>query len=140
MILHFFKYQGCGNDFIIFDNRKGKIHLSKAQVKALCDRHFGIGADGLMLLERQNSADFKMVYYNSDGNKSSLCGNGSRCITVFAQQLGIIKNKAHFLAADGEHHCVIKGKEVALKMNDVTVIEKHKVCYATHEIARMIKL
>jgi len=123
---HFFKYQGCGNDFIIFDNRAGNVHLSKEQVKNLCDRHFCIGADGLMLLESEKGYDFKMVYYNSDGNVSSLCGNGSRCITAFAQSLDIIKDKARFLAADGEHHSVINGDEIALKMNDVNSIEDHK--------------
>ncbi len=125
MNLHFFKYQGCGNDFIIFDNRSGTIHISNEQVKNLCNRHFGIGADGLMLLELEKGYDFKMVYYNSDGNVSSLCGNGSRCITALAQKLGIIKDKIRFLAADGEHHSVINGKEIALKMNDVKTIEDH---------------
>ena len=114
MKLHFYKYQGCGNDFIIFDNRDNKIILSIEQVKNLCDRHFGIGADGLMLLEFETDYDFKMVYYNSDGNLSSLCGNGSRCITAFAQKSGLIKDKAHFLAADGGHHSIIIGKEIAL--------------------------
>jgi diaminopimelate epimerase len=126
MHLHFFKYHGCGNDFIILDNRKGAIQLSNQQVQNLCHRHFAIGADGLMLLELASGYDFKMVYYNSDGNISSLCGNGSRCITAFAQRLGIIKDKAHFLAADGDHHSVINENEIALKMNDVNVIEDHK--------------
>jgi diaminopimelate epimerase len=125
IMFHFFKYHGCGNDFIIIDNRKGEIDLTNQQVQNLCHRHFSIGADGLMLLELETGYDFKMVYYNSDGNISSLCGNGSRCITAFAQKLGIIKDKARFLAADGEHHCIINGKEIALKMNDVTAIEVH---------------
>ena len=126
MNLHFYKYQGCGNDFILFDNRAKNIQLSNQQVKDLCDRHFGIGADGLMLLELEQGHDFKMVYYNSDGNVSSLCGNGSRCITAFAQTLGVVKNKAHFLAADGPHESVITGGEIALKMGDVSSIEDHK--------------
>jgi diaminopimelate epimerase len=133
MKLHFFKYQGCGNDFIIFDNRTGTIQLKKKQIKNLCDRHFGIGADGLMLLEYEKGYDFKMIYYNSDGNVSSLCGNGSRCITAFAQSLNIIKDKARFLAADGEHHSVIPLRqaqddiaEIALKMNDVNSLDDHK--------------
>ena len=129
VLIHFYKYQGCGNDFILIDNRSKTVSLSNEQVKGLCDRHFGIGADGLMLLENENGSDFKMVYYNSDGNISSLCGNGSRCITAFAQRLGIIKNAARFLAADGEHHCIINGAEIALKMNDVAAIEDHKDFY-----------
>lgn len=124
--LHFHKYQGCGNDFIIFDNRAKKISLSHAQVKDLCDRHFGIGADGLMLLEPEAGYDFRMVYYNSDGNISSLCGNGSRCMAAFAKSLGISKDKVRFMAADGEHYAEINGKEIALKMNDVNNIEPHK--------------
>lgn len=96
MIIEFYKYQGTGNDFILLDNRKKDIELSNGQVKFLCDRHFGIGADGLMLLENEISYDFKMVYYNSDGNLSSMCGNGGRCITAFAKKLQIIGNKARF--------------------------------------------
>ena len=126
MNIPFYKYHCCGNDFILFDNRANTIKLSNEQAKNLCDRHFGIGADGLMLLQTEPGYDFKMVYYNSDGNVSSLCGNGSRCITAFAQRLSIIKDKAHFMAADGEHHCLISGKEFALKMNDVNNIEDHK--------------
>src|SRR5580692_4539068 len=117
MKISFCKYQGCGNDFIIIDNRKKEITLSTAQVEQLCNRHFGIGADGLMFLENEPGYDFKMVYYNSDGNISSLCGNGSRCMAAFASQLNMIKDKARFLAADGEHYVEINGDEIALKMN-----------------------
>ncbi|HTA61124.1 MAG TPA: diaminopimelate epimerase [Bacteroidia bacterium] len=129
MKLHFYKYEGCGNDFILFDNRKKDINLSTQQIKQLCDRHFGIGADGLMLLEKTEGYDFKMVYYNSDGNQSSMCGNGGRCITAFAQRLGIIKNKAHFMAIDGEHISVIDNETISLKMNDVPKIETHSDYY-----------
>lgn len=122
MQIRFQKFQGCGNDFIIIDNRKGEVKLTNQHIEILCDRHYGIGADGFMLLETAAGYDFKMVYYNSDGNISTLCGNGSRCITRFAQKLGMIKDKAHFLAADGAHDCLINGNEVALKMNDVTNI------------------
>lgn len=124
MIIEFFKYQGTGNDFILLDNRKKDIELSNEQVKFLCDRHFGIGADGLMLLENEISYDFKMVYYNSDGNLSSMCGNGGRCITAFAKKLQIIGNKARFLAVDGPHDVLISEDGVALKMQDVKAIEK----------------
>ena len=124
MQLSFYKYQGTGNDFILIDNRLNAIALTTEQIRWLCDRRFGIGADGLILLELENDADFKMVYYNSDGNPSSMCGNGGRCITAFAKQLGIIKNKAKFLATDGWHEASIDENEiVALKMKDVKSIE-----------------
>ena len=129
MTLHFYKYQGCGNDFILLDNQSNKINLSTKQINQMCDRHFGIGADGLMLLENTADYDFKMVYYNSDGNQSSMCGNGGRCITAFANRLHIIKDKAKFLAIDGEHLSVIDKEIISLKMNDVTTIETHPDYY-----------
>jgi diaminopimelate epimerase len=125
MTLPFFKYQGTGNDFILIDNRSAGITLNKDQIADLCHRRFGIGADGLMLLELQEGYDFKMVYYNSDGNQSSMCGNGGRCITAFARHLGLVKDKAHFTAIDGEHFSTIEGDFVSLKMNDVNVIEEN---------------
>jgi diaminopimelate epimerase len=125
MNLHFYKYQGCGNDFILFDNRQKEISLDTQQIKKMCDRHFGIGADGLMLLENTNRYDFKMVYYNSDGNQSSMCGNGGRCISRFAEYLGIAKGKAHFMAIDGEHLAYLDQEIISLKMNDVSGIETH---------------
>lgn len=129
MNLHFYKYQGCGNDFIILDNRSNKITLSTKQINNLCNRHFGIGADGLMLLENEKDFDFKMVYYNSDGNESSLCGNGGRCITAFAKKLNIIKDSARFMAIDGEHESHIDDTIISLKMNDVPFIEKQEDYY-----------
>src|ERR1700741_3991417 len=123
MLIHFYKYQGTGNDFILIDNRKKEISLSREQAAFICHRRFGVGADGLMLLELQDGYDFKMVYYNSDGNESSMCGNGGRCITAFAKKLNVIKDKAHFLAIDGEHFSEIENDFVSLKMNDVTAIE-----------------
>jgi len=124
MQIKFYKYQGTGNDFILMDNRKKEIQLSSEQVKFLCDRRFGIGADGLMLLELEPGVDFKMVYFNSDGHESSMCGNGGRCITAFAKSLGMISDKAKFLAIDGVHEALIHGAKVSLKMNDVKEIEK----------------
>ena len=124
MIVPFFKYQGTGNDFIIFDNRESKMRFTTEQIKKMCDRHFGIGADGLMLLENQQGADFKMLYYNSDGNQSTMCGNGGRCIVKFAHRLGIVKEKAHFIAVDGKHTAHIHKHFVSLKMNNVEELEK----------------
>ena len=124
MQIRFYKYQGTGNDFILIDNRDNAIALSNEQVRFLCHRHFGIGADGLMLLQAQPECDFEMLYYNSDGNPSSMCGNGGRCITAFAKHLGIISQHAKFLAVDGLHEATIdEANEVSLKMNDVKNIE-----------------
>lgn len=125
MDLRFYKYQGTGNDFILIDNRQSQIYLTQPQIANFCHRQFGIGADGLMLLELEPGVDFKMVYFNSDGNQSSMCGNGGRCITAFAKHLGMIEDKAKFLAIDGLHEATINPNgEVALKMKDVKSIEQ----------------
>jgi diaminopimelate epimerase len=124
MKIQFYKYQGTGNDFILIDNRTANYQLNAEQIKQLCNRHFGIGADGLMLLENEASIDFKMVYYNSDGNQSTMCGNGGRCITAFAKKLNIIKNIAHFRAIDGLHEATIDEQQVVtLKMKDVNQVK-----------------
>lgn len=122
MQIPFYKYQGTGNDFILIDNRKNLIqNLSSTIIAAWCDRKFGIGADGLMLLQNKEGFDFEMIYYNSDGNPSSMCGNGGRCITAFANFLGALKeNKAYFLAVDGPHEAVLTKEDyVELKMSNV---------------------
>ncbi len=125
MQLNFSKYQGTGNDFVIIDNREEKLFLTTNQVALLCDRRFGIGADGLMLLEKHDGFDFKMVYYNSDGRESSMCGNGGRCLVKFAYDMGTRKEKYHFLAVDGPHEATLNGDEgVRLKMKDVSEIEQ----------------
>ncbi len=130
MELHFYKYQGTGNDFILIDNRSNSVQLTNEQVKFMCNRYFGIGADGLMLLEKETGFDFKMVYYNSDGNLSSMCGNGGRCITAFAKLLGIVDTKARFIAVDGPHDAnLLSDGIVSLKMSDVKGIEIHNDHY-----------
>lgn len=123
----FYKYQGAGNDFVMIDNRQQTFNKKDVnQIAFLCDRRFGIGADGLILLENHNTLDFKMVYYNADGNPSSMCGNGGRCLVAFAKQLGVINSNATFEAVDGLHHATINGDIVKLQMQNVNTIEKHK--------------
>jgi len=123
MNILFNKYQGTGNDFILVDNREGKIALTTEQVAFLCHRRFGIGADGLMLLENADGFDFRMVYYNSDGGESTMCGNGGRCITAFAHKLGIVNRSARFVAIDGSHDATInEDGTVSLHMQDVAGI------------------
>src|SRR5438552_5361269 len=121
MTLHFFKYQGTGNDFILADNRKNDYSsLTNEQIKNLCDRRFGIGADGLMLLNERSGYDFEMVYYNADGLEGTMCGNGGRCLIKFAESVGIQKELYKFIATDGEHEARIDTNGVVyLKMNDV---------------------
>lgn len=125
MKIRFFKYQGTGNDFIILDNRDHAYDsLSKEQVAFLCNRRFGIGADGLMLLNSLPGYDFEMKYYNSDGRESSMCGNGGRCLTKFANDMGIVQSTYNFLAIDGAHEASMNTDgTVALKMNDVDDIK-----------------
>jgi diaminopimelate epimerase len=124
MQISFFKYQGTGNDFVILDNRnKTYDGLTNEQVAFLCDRRFGIGGDGLMLLNLREGYDFEMIYYNSDGRESSMCGNGGRCLTRFAHDRGMIQTTYRFLAVDGEHESSLNTDgTVALKMNDVETV------------------
>src|SRR5882724_358604 len=124
--LTFFKYQGTGNDFIIFDNRDGTVPaISAARIKAMCDRRFGIGADGLMLLNTKPGYDFEMTYYNSDGRESSMCGNGGRCLVRFARDIGMHKISFHFLACDGQHEAEIDDDIISLKMMNVPEIKEY---------------
>ena len=126
MTISFHKYQGTGNDFVIIDNRKAKLSLTTAQVKHLCDRRFGIGGDGLMLLQELPGYDFEMVYFNADGREASMCGNGGRCLTRFAYDCGIHKEKYRFLAVDGPHEAVLADNGwVNLKMKNVDNITEH---------------
>ncbi len=133
MLLQFHKYQGAGNDFVLFDDRQGQILplLDEKNIARLCDRHFGIGADGLMLLRHAVAPyDFEMLYYNSDGRPGSMCGNGGRCIVRFAAELGIDRTIYRFLAVDGPHEATLTpAGEVALGMNDVSYFERHGADY-----------
>ena len=123
----FFKYQGTGNDFVIIDNRNGhNLVLSPEMIKDLCDRRFGIGADGLMLLNEKAGYDFEMVYYNADGREGTMCGNGGRCLIKFAESVGIQKELYKFIATDGEHEARIDTNGIVyLKMNAVDLIVNH---------------
>ncbi len=123
MRIHFVKYQGTGNDFIIIDGKHGSPILSHEQIRTLCDRRFGIGADGLMLFEPDEKYDFRMVYYNSDGNPSTMCGNGGRCLVRFGRSKGYIQDTTNFIAADGPHEAICNSDgTVSLKMSDVPVV------------------
>lgn len=121
--IEFYKYQGTGNDFVMLDNRDLEFPKEKEVIAMLCDRRFGIGGDGLILLENDAHADFKMVYYNSDGNESTMCGNGGRCIVAFANFLDIFEDKTTFEAVDGLHEAEITNGIVKLKMIDVDSIK-----------------
>ncbi len=132
MKLSFFKYQGAGNDFIMVDNRDLAFnHQQPAKLARLCDRRFGVGGDGIMFLEPANGYDFKMVYYNADGQPSSMCGNGGRCIVAFAKHLGVIVNETTFLAVDGPHYAKISesGDWVSLQMIDVETVTRDGAAY-----------
>lgn len=128
-MMKFYKYQGAGNDFLIADNRDGSISLTKDQIASVCDRRYGVGADGLMLLETSDRHDFRMTYYNSDGSGGMMCGNGGRCIVAFAADMGL--EKFDFDAADGFHAArILKDedgvKTVRLKMKDVSEICRYE--------------
>lgn len=120
MTITFNKYQGTGNDFIIIDNRSGHINPSDQKlIRHLCDRRFGIGADGLILLNSHTGFDYKMHYFNADGFESTMCGNGGRCAADFASRHGLAGTRQKFIASDGPHEAVIDGTNVMLRMNDV---------------------
>lgn len=122
MKFHFYKYQATGNDFVLIDNRSGNYSFSVDQIKKICDRKFGIGADGIMLIEKHTALDFSLVYYNSDGTQS-LCGNGSRAAAQFASFLGIVNGRAVFQAYDGRHDAeLLPTGIVRLRINDTKEI------------------
>ena len=127
----FYKYQGTGNDFVMIDDRKRRFpyHPGETEVfdtgivSGICDRKFGVGADGLILIRHHDRYDFEMIYFNADGSQS-LCGNGSRCAVHFASHLGIIDKSTTFLAVDGIHEAFIDGALIHLKMHDVSQVKK----------------
>jgi diaminopimelate epimerase len=122
--IHFYKYQATGNDFVLIDNRLSELSFTTEQIKKICDRRFGIGADGLMLIEKHPALDFNLVYYNSDGSQS-LCGNGSRAAVVMAAQLGLLNTQTKFNAYDGTHEAeLLNNNIVRLAMNNVTGTKK----------------
>jgi diaminopimelate epimerase len=132
MVLHFSKFHGAGNDFVMVDNRDGQYSLSQEQIHFLCQQHLGIGADGLILLQNSNvdNVDFSMKYYNSDGFEGTMCGNGGRCITAFAALQGIDKKSFTFDAIDGLHYSEILamdsklGFDIKLQMKPVSAIQE----------------
>lgn len=132
MTIHFYKYQGAGNDFIVVDNRDNAVaHQSPGLIQQLCHRRFGIGADGVLFLQEKAGFDFEMIYYNADGKPGSMCGNGGRCIVALARHLGMIKSETNFLAADGPHYAIISesGDWVSLQMINVETIGQDAEAY-----------
>ncbi|HLZ17733.1 MAG TPA: diaminopimelate epimerase [Cyclobacteriaceae bacterium] len=124
MQLRFQKYQATGNDFVIVDNRGGTYSLSVDDIRKICNRKFGIGADGIMLIEKHPSLDFNLIYFNADGSPS-LCGNGSRAAVKMASALGMVDGKARFMAFDGDHEAELMANgNVRLKMNDVKEVKR----------------
>jgi diaminopimelate epimerase len=130
--MQFYKYQGAGNDFVMVDQRQQQwlTRADTATIAWLCDRRFGIGGDGLILLQQSSGYAFEMVYFNADGRESTLCGNGGRCIVAFARDLGIVSTNCHFTAIDGAHDAVISATDtprtvwVELKMGDISQVEQ----------------
>jgi len=133
--IHFQKWQGAGNDFIIIDNLNNQVVTLNSQlISRLCDRHFGIGADGLMLVGPSKEYDFEMIFYNSDGLPAEMCGNGGRCIAAMASQSGIFSNKTTFLTTDGPHEAeVIRKDWIRLRMIDIKNIERVKIPHEEYQ-------
>ncbi|MDX5478892.1 MAG: diaminopimelate epimerase, partial [Cyclobacteriaceae bacterium] len=120
MEISFYKYQGTGNDFVMIDDRSESFpEKNLTLVQKLCDRKFGIGADGLILIRNKDGYDFEMIYFNADGSQS-MCGNGARCAVAFSRFLGIIDNETKFLAIDGPHEAKVVDDWVELGMSPVS--------------------
>ncbi len=127
MNIQFYKYQGTGNDFVMIDDRNNQFDKSNHQLVALlCDRKFGVGADGLILIRNHADYDFEMIYFNADGHEGSMCGNGGRAIVRFAHDLGVIGNETRFIAVDGEHLASVTLENISLKMSNVSTVEDVK--------------
>ena len=153
MLQKFYKYHGAGNDFLLADNRDGLLTLNAVQVRHLCDRHLGFGADGVMLLEKSDSRDFRMVFFNPDGSSGMMCGNGGRCIVAYAADLGVVSGKfpVVFDAPDGVHTANLLPRSagdqegprlVRLKMSDVSGVEflpKEKACFLDTGTRHLVK-
>ena len=119
----FWKYQGTGNDFIVMDNRSSEILLGASEIQSMCDRKFGVGADGVILIEKDNNTDFYMNFYNPDGSQS-FCGNGSRCAVKFVlDQHIVLHEKITFQAIDGFHEARVTDK-IEIKMKDVRSVTR----------------
>jgi len=124
MKLHFYKYQAAGNDFVLIDNRDGDQTLSAQQIAFLCDRRFGVGADGVIFVSRDQHADFNIRYFNPDGTQS-LCGNGCRSAVDLASRLGLARQRSVFSAYDGDHDAeLLPGGLIRIRMSDVTEIDR----------------
>ena len=131
--LEFFKYQGTGNDFVMIDDRNEVFDLNDHDLIAkLCNRKFGIGADGLILIRNHQEVDFEMIYYNADGYLTSLCGNGSRCAVKFANQLGVIGDQCEFMTVEGILEAKIGKDLVHIKMPDVSGVDTFENHYFLH--------
>jgi diaminopimelate epimerase len=145
MSIQFSKYEGTGNDFILIDDRKLLFPASGELISKLCDRHFGIGADGILLVQHSEGYDFGMSYFNSDGSMATFCGNGGRCITAFAHQMGITSNTCRFMAADGIHHAQITENNgtvmiVELEMQDPVIYNlDNNSCYLNTGTYHVVK-
>ena len=125
MTINFSKYQGTGNDFVLIDDRAETFPAhNQALIAYLCHRRFGVGADGLILLQNDTELDFRMVYFNADGAEGSMCGNGGRCIVRFAHDLGLFNSRTRFFAVDGEHEAAVDGDEIHLRMSSVAGIDE----------------
>ena len=122
--MHFYKYQAAGNDFVLIDNRATKISLSKEQIAKICNRRFGVGADGVILIDNDKQANFNIIYINPDGSQS-LCGNGCRTAVDLATKLGMASGKISFNAYDGIHRAeILLGGQIKIQMNDVKDVEE----------------
>ncbi|MEM9325187.1 MAG: diaminopimelate epimerase [Bacteroidota bacterium] len=131
MKLAFTKYQGTGNDFVVIDNRDLRFPKDKKMVSKLCDRRFGIGADGLMLIESHDDLDFRMIYFNSDGSQS-LCGNGSRCAVSFARSIGLASDRTTFETTDGVHQAFFRNGNVNFQLHDILAVERRGTDFFIH--------